>query len=106
VQHHIQSIIGEADTMRQDKLVALELKNDRLRIKLDHERHRNEQTFAREERGSEQANAAIMHQREKEKLECEIRLKNAETDVFQAKKEALALELEVMKLRQHMSSGN
>ncbi|KIK72376.1 hypothetical protein PAXRUDRAFT_22063 [Paxillus rubicundulus Ve08.2h10] len=104
-QHHIQSVLEEADNMRQDKLVALELKNDRLRIKLDHERHRSEQSFAHEERGSEQANAAIVHQREMEKMKQEVELKNAESDTYERKKEMLMLELEVLKFHQGASGS-
>ncbi|KAF8835632.1 hypothetical protein BDN67DRAFT_984497, partial [Paxillus ammoniavirescens] len=104
--HHIQTILDETDTVRKDKVVALELKNDRLHIKLDHEHHRNEQAFTHEERTSEQANAAILHQRQTEKLEAEIHLQDAEARTYERKKKALIMELEVMKLHQSLMSAS
>ncbi|KIK81312.1 hypothetical protein PAXRUDRAFT_15301 [Paxillus rubicundulus Ve08.2h10] len=76
--HHIQTILNKADTVHKDKVIALELKNNCLCIKLDHEHHHNEQAFAHEEWTSEQANAVILHQYQTEKLEAEICLQDEE----------------------------
>ncbi|KIK79631.1 hypothetical protein PAXRUDRAFT_16239 [Paxillus rubicundulus Ve08.2h10] len=81
--NHIQTILNEADTIHKDKVVTLELKNDRLRIKLDHEHHHNKQAFACEEWTSEQANAVILHQHQTEKLEAKIRLQDVEARTYE-----------------------
>ncbi|KAF9234059.1 hypothetical protein BU15DRAFT_79468 [Melanogaster broomeanus] len=54
-----------------------------LRLKYDHARHAEDRSFQRELHNSELANAAIAHQREQERVEAQIRLKQAEADIFE-----------------------
>ncbi|KAF9226065.1 hypothetical protein BS17DRAFT_765147 [Gyrodon lividus] len=90
--------------VHKDRLVVLQLKNC-LHIKLDHEHHHSEQSFSHEEQSSEQANAAIVHQCQIERMQQEIQLKQAETSSHKEKKETLALELELAKLHQGTSDA-
>ncbi|KIK75940.1 hypothetical protein PAXRUDRAFT_18558 [Paxillus rubicundulus Ve08.2h10] len=75
--------VDEAYTIYKDKVVTLDLKNDHLHIKLNHEHHCNKQAFAHEEWTSEQANAAILHQYQMEKLETNIHLQDAEARTYE-----------------------
>ncbi|KAF9221616.1 hypothetical protein BS17DRAFT_809970 [Gyrodon lividus] len=79
------------------KLASLSLKLDH-----DHARFADERAFKREQRNSELANAAIVHQRLQEVVKSQIRLKQAESEVYERQTRMLLAQAELMKLQLSM----
>jgi hypothetical protein len=85
-----------------DKTRSSGMKLAKLSLKLDHAHFAEERAFEREQCSSECANATIVHQRSQEQVESQIRLKQAESEVFERQTRMLLAQAEVMKLQQSM----
>ncbi|KIJ05064.1 hypothetical protein PAXINDRAFT_159169 [Paxillus involutus ATCC 200175] len=83
-----------------DKARSSNIKLESLRLKYDHARLVDDRSFQREVHNSELANAAVVHQREQEHVEAQIRLKQAEADIFERQTRMFLAQAEVMKLQQ------
>ncbi|KIK72021.1 hypothetical protein PAXRUDRAFT_181441 [Paxillus rubicundulus Ve08.2h10] len=86
--------------IEDDKARSSNIKLESLCLKYDHACLVDDRSFQCELHNSELANAAIIHQREQEQVEAQIRLKQAEADIFERQTRMLLAHAEVMKLQQ------
>ncbi|KIK14354.1 hypothetical protein PISMIDRAFT_117199 [Pisolithus microcarpus 441] len=92
LEDRVKSFRESTEALQQNAAQATEAKTERIRMKLEYQRHERECNLLREQQMVEQANAAIVFQREKEKKEADIRLVEAQAEVLRLKIELAKLE--------------